>query len=143
MSATKVGHALARGLGIKLNYRNELDDEIRRGESVFSSQTADTYVEQEPHAIDWVKDVTPNGQDLRQYLWSLFPFLHWISRYNAQWFAGDMVAGKHCRGTTLLHILTVNQVSQSVLLSSLRVWHMLFSLNYHRNTVFTHPSWVS
>ncbi|KAK0118963.1 Sulfate permease 2 [Cadophora gregata f. sp. sojae] len=93
MPATKVGHALAKGLGIKLNYRNELDDEIRRGESVFSSQTADTYVEQEPHAIDWVKDVTPNGRDVRQYFWSLFPFLHWITRYNAQWFAGDMVAG--------------------------------------------------
>ncbi|KAG4439864.1 hypothetical protein IFR05_004640 [Cadophora sp. M221] len=93
MAATKVGHALAKGLGIKLNYRNELDDEIRRGESVFSTQTADTYVEQEPHAIDWVREVTPSGSDLRQYLWSLFPFLHWITRYNAQWAAGDMVAG--------------------------------------------------
>lgn len=104
MAATKVGHALAKGLGIKLNYRNELDDEIRRGESVFSSQTADTYVEEEPHAIDWVKEVTPSGSDLRQYLWSLFPFLHWITRYNAQWAAGDMVAGKHFPRTTVFFI---------------------------------------
>lgn len=94
MAATRVGHTLAKGLGIKLNYRNELDDEIRRGESVFSSQTADTYVETEPHAIDWIRETAPNGRDLKNYLWSLFPFLHWITRYNAQWAAGDLVAGK-------------------------------------------------
>ncbi|CZT47389.1 probable sulfate permease 2 [Rhynchosporium secalis] len=93
MASSKVGHALAKGLGIKLNYRNELDDEIQRGESVFSTQTADTYVEREPHAMDWIRETAPNGRDLRNYLWSLFPFLHWISRYNAQWAAGDLVAG--------------------------------------------------
>ncbi|EKD19329.1 uncharacterized protein L3040_009230 [Drepanopeziza brunnea f. sp. 'multigermtubi'] len=93
MAATKVGHALAKGLGIKLNYRNELDEDIRRGESVFSTQTADTYVEEEPTSAEWLRETIPSGSDLKSYVWSLFPFLHWITRYNAQWLAGDMVAG--------------------------------------------------
>jgi sodium-independent sulfate anion transporter 11 len=94
MAATKIGHGLAKVLGIKLNYRNELNDEIRRGESVFSTQTADTYVEEEPTSIEWVQDVLPSGSELVQYCRSLFPFLAWIGRYNAQWLAGDLVAGK-------------------------------------------------
>ncbi len=91
---TKVGHGLAKFLGIKLNYRNELDEEIRRGESVFSSQTADTYVEEEPTSIEWVQDTLPSGTELVHYCRSLFPFLNWIGRYNVQWLVGDLVAGK-------------------------------------------------
>jgi solute carrier family 26 (sodium-independent sulfate anion transporter), member 11 len=94
MAATKVGHALAKGLGIKLNYRNELNDEIRRGESVFSTTTADTYVEEEPTSLEWVEGVLPSGHDLVQYARSLFPFLNWIGSYNLQWLAGDLVAGQ-------------------------------------------------
>lgn len=94
MAATKVGHILAKGLGIKLHYRNELDEELRRGESVFSTNTADTYVEQEPRSIDWVRETIPDGPGLKRYAWSLFPFLHWIDRYNLQWLAGDLVAGE-------------------------------------------------
>jgi sodium-independent sulfate anion transporter 11 len=93
MAATKVGHALAKVLGIKLQYRNELNEEIRRGESVFSSTTTDTYVEEEPRSADWVREVIPNGHDLAVYGRSLFPFTHWIGRYNLQWLAGDLVAG--------------------------------------------------
>lgn len=92
---TKTGHGLARGLGIKLQYRNELDEEIRRGESVFSIQTADTYVESEPTVVEWVQDTLPSGQELSQYARSLFPFLSWIGFYNLQWLAGDLVAGEH------------------------------------------------
>ncbi|EHL03631.1 hypothetical protein GLAREA_00777 [Glarea lozoyensis ATCC 20868] len=93
MSATKIGHGLAKGLGIKLNYRNELSEEILRGESVFSSQTAGTYVEEEPTSLEWARETFPNGQELREYCYSLFPFLHWIGAYNLQWLAGDLVAG--------------------------------------------------
>lgn len=92
--STKIGHGLAKGLGIKLNYRDELGEEIRRGESVFSIQTADTYVEDEPRSAEWIREMTPNGHQLLLYLRSLFPFTHWITRYNAQWLAGDLVAGK-------------------------------------------------
>lgn len=92
-TATKIGHVLAKGLGIKLQYRNELGDEIRRGESVFSSTTSDTYVEEEPRTIEWLHSITPTGRTAINYLISLFPFLHWIDRYNLQWLAGDLVAG--------------------------------------------------
>ena len=92
-STTKVGHGLAKVLRIKLQYRNELNEEIRRGESVFSVQTADTYVEEEPRSAEWVREVVPNGHDLLRYVRSLFPFLNWIGRYNLQWLTGDLVAG--------------------------------------------------
>jgi sodium-independent sulfate anion transporter 11 len=94
MAATKIGHGLAKGLGIKLNYRNELNEEIRRGESVFSIQTADTYVEEEPRTLEYLGSHVPDGHQILAYLKSLLPFLAWIGRYNLQWFAGDMVAGE-------------------------------------------------
>lgn len=93
-TATKIGHGLAKVFRIKLDYRDELNDEIRRGESVFSSQTADTYVEDEPTTWGWLKETTPGPRQMRQYFLSLFPFIHWITRYNLQWLAGDLVAGK-------------------------------------------------
>lgn len=95
-TATKVGHGLAKVLGIKLQYRNELNEEIRRGESVFSSQTAGSYVEEEPRSGEWVREVIPSRHDLVQYCRSLFPFLNWIGRYNLQWLVGDLVAGLYC-----------------------------------------------
>jgi len=96
MAATKIGHTLARGLGIKLDYRNELNDEILRGESVFSSTTTTSYVEEEPTAAEWIEGVLPSGHELVQYTRSLFPFLAWIGSYNLQWLAGDLVAGMQC-----------------------------------------------
>ena len=94
-TATKIGHGLAKGLGIKLNYRNELEEEIRRGESTFSLSTAETYVEEEPRSIEYLQELTPTGGDMLRYLKSLFPFLYWIDRYNLQWLAGDLVAGMY------------------------------------------------
>ena len=95
MAATKVGHGLAKALGIKLNYRDELNNqEILRGESVFSIQTADTFVEEEPRSIEWIQDTLPGPQELVAYCRSLFPFLSWIGSYNLQWLFGDLVAGK-------------------------------------------------
>jgi len=99
-TSTRIGHALAKVLRIKLQYRDELGEEIKRGESVFSIQTADTYVEEEPRSIDWIRQITPNRRQLVRYAHSLFPFTHWITRYNGQWAAGDLVAGKS-RSTAL------------------------------------------
>jgi sodium-independent sulfate anion transporter 11 len=93
-TATKVGHGLAKVLGINLHYRNETgSDRITRGESVFSIDSADSYVEREPTAMDWIRDTVPSGRDWLAYLASLFPFVHWITRYNLQWLIGDLVAG--------------------------------------------------
>jgi sodium-independent sulfate anion transporter 11 len=94
-TATKVGHGVAKALGIDLHYRNETgSDRITRGESVFSIDSADSYVEHEPTAWEWICQITPNGRQLLDYFISLFPFLNWISRYNLQWLSGDLVAGK-------------------------------------------------
>jgi solute carrier family 26 (sodium-independent sulfate anion transporter), member 11 len=88
----KTGHFLAKVLGIKLN--NGLDsDTLTRGESAFSVQTGDTYIEREPTTGEWIQDIIPNGHDLVAYARSLFPFTYWIGRYNLQWLLGDLVAG--------------------------------------------------
>lgn len=93
-TASKVGEGLAKVFGIDLHYRNETGSErITRGESVFTIDSADTYVEEEPTAKEWIKDTLPSGHELREYCASLFPFLSWIGRYNVQWLIGDLVAG--------------------------------------------------
>ncbi|KAF2728912.1 sulfate permease-like protein [Polyplosphaeria fusca] len=93
-TSTKIGHGLAKILGIDLHYRNETGSErITRGESVFSIDSADTYVEHEPTTVEWIRQVTPSGHQVVQYFVRLFPFLHWITRYNVQWLIGDLVAG--------------------------------------------------
>lgn len=102
MAATKLGHALAKVLGINLNYRDELnsqEDDIRRGESVFSSQTADAFVETEPRSSEWIADTLPSKHELAAYGRSVFPFLSWIGFYNLQWLYGDLVAGESCRNS--------------------------------------------
>ncbi|EAW08232.1 SLC26/SulP family anion transporter [Aspergillus clavatus NRRL 1] len=95
---TKVGHGLAKGLGITLPYRDPLGanaDPVTRGESMFSVGTVETYsyVEPEPTSADWLKELCPTWRDVGNYFYRLFPFLTWITRYNMQWFIGDLVAG--------------------------------------------------
>ncbi|KAI4731455.1 sulfate permease [Aureobasidium sp. EXF-10728] len=90
----QVGHGLAKVLGIKLDYRQEMQAEkITRGESVFSVSSADTFVEAEPTVWEWIRDVTPTGATMMNYGRNLFPFTRWIGRYNLQWLSGDLVAG--------------------------------------------------
>ncbi|KAI9711393.1 MAG: Sulfate permease 2 [Chrysothrix sp. TS-e1954] len=94
---TKLGHGVAKVLGIHLDYRNETGqethDRMTRGESVFSVSSADDYIEKEPTALEWITENTPDRQDAINYCLSLFPFTHWILRYNLQWLIGDLVAG--------------------------------------------------
>lgn len=94
-STTNLGHGLAKVLGIKVQYRqdNPYTDSVTRGESAFSVDTADSYIETEPTTLDWIRENTPSGRQILRYFYSLFPFVHWIGRYNAQWLAGDLVAG--------------------------------------------------
>ncbi|KAH8890810.1 sulfate permease [Thozetella sp. PMI_491] len=95
MSSTgaKVGHILAKGLGIKLQEPEPYLDEVTRGESVLSTNTTETFVEEQPTTAEFLRDVIPTAQEWREYVWSLFPFLHWIGFYNLQWLIGDLVAG--------------------------------------------------
>lgn len=94
--ANKIGNGIAKILGIDLHYRNETGSErVTRGESVFTVGSADTYVEEEPTAAEWIREVIPSGREFSEYCYSLFPFTHWIGRYNVQWLMGDLVAGKY------------------------------------------------
>ena len=91
---TKVGHGLAKVLGIKLHYRNPTGEEnLTRGESVFSVSSADTFVEEEPTTLEWLNQVTPTRHTFVNWVYHLFPFTHWIGRYNLQWLYGDLIAG--------------------------------------------------
>ncbi|KXT15073.1 hypothetical protein AC579_1506 [Pseudocercospora musae] len=93
-TSAKVGRGLAKALGIKLDYRNDSPaSKLSRGESIFSVGSGDSYVEEEPTATEWLRSVIPGARDLLQYFYNLFPFTHWIGRYNLQWLAGDLVAG--------------------------------------------------
>lgn len=93
---------LAKLIGIKPNYRDPAADPVTRGESGYSISSGDTYVEEEPTAAEWIRHVTPTPAGLGRWAYSLFPFVHWIDRYNLQWLYGDLVAGKfrrqlHCQ----------------------------------------------
>lgn len=99
---SKLGHGLSKGLGIKHNYRNETgDDGLTKGESVYSVSTADSYVEEEPTIYDWLNNFFPTGRGIGRYFYNLFPFIHWITRYNGIWFAGDMIAGNYLHSSPL------------------------------------------
>lgn len=92
--ATKIGHGLAKVLGIKLQYRDPTGQEdLARGESVYSVSTADTFVEQEPTSIEWITSIAPTPHTFINWAYHLFPFTHWIGRYNLTWLVGDLIAG--------------------------------------------------
>lgn len=92
---TKVGHGLAKVLGIKLNYRDETGaNKLSRGESVFSVTSADSYEEEEPTSAEWIASIWPSKRDTWNYAKGLFPFTSWITHYNLQWLYGDLVAGE-------------------------------------------------
>lgn len=92
-TSTKIGHGLAKVLGIKLDQHNPPEDLLTRGESAYSVDSADTYYEPEPSTADWLKSLNPGKQGVLNYVRNLFPFTKWILRYNMQWLLGDLVAG--------------------------------------------------
>jgi sodium-independent sulfate anion transporter 11 len=53
----------------------------------------DDYNETEPTLKEWAIGLKPSGTDIVDYISSLFPFSRWITSYNFQWLAGDLVAG--------------------------------------------------
>ncbi|KAL5612276.1 hypothetical protein BROUX41_000184 [Berkeleyomyces rouxiae] len=91
--SAQAGRMLAKVLGIKLD--DSANDNVTRGESVFSIATAetDTFVEEEPTTAEWLREQVPSGKGISGYLISLFPFLSWAPYYNLTWFVGDLVAG--------------------------------------------------
>lgn len=141
--ATNLGHTLAKLLGIKLNYRDPTNDGVTRGESAFSVSTADTYVEEEPTALEWIKHVTPGPRDVGLWAYHLFPFVHWITRYNLQWLSGDLIAGTDSwRLIAIQDFLTLSQALPWVASWSRSRWHTPRWPSWTCNLASTRHSWV-
>ncbi|EFR02518.1 sulfate permease 2 [Nannizzia gypsea CBS 118893] len=91
MSASKLGRALAKGVGIDVDYRKEPRESMRTAaESIRSLEHFD---EDEPSAKEWLMNHRPTAKGAVDYLNSLFPFWNWIFHYNTQWLMGDIIAG--------------------------------------------------
>ena len=90
-----VGRSLAKLLGIKLDEtpRRTFGNEQTRSESIPLVQTTDSFFERTPTSMDWVREHTPTGERIWKYVLSLFPVLNWISHYNLDWLAGDLISG--------------------------------------------------
>ena len=58
-----------------------------------SKGNQDSYTEPEPTVSEWIKSTIPTQTQVISYIASLFPFSRWITSYNLQWLAGDLVAG--------------------------------------------------
>lgn len=143
---SKLGHGLAKVLRIKFDYRNPTGEDLSRGESVYSVSSADTFVEEEPTVWDWFNDVFPNLQTLRRYVYNLFPFIHWIGRYNVIWLAGDMVAGLLSARPIYFHYGRLTHPPKALrwaLLSSLNPWRTPSWLRFLLSLGSTRHLWVS
>ncbi|OTA70608.1 sulfate permease [Hypoxylon sp. EC38] len=91
---TKIGHGFAWFFNLNLDPYGQ--HEAERTDSRDASQShpnVEPYDEKNPTAADWLISVTPTPRGIFNYFYRLFPFLHWITRYNLVWFVGDLIAG--------------------------------------------------
>jgi sodium-independent sulfate anion transporter 11 len=54
---------------------------------------ADTYLEPEVSVNEFLAEIIPSLNDVGRYVYNLFPFVHWIGKYNWTWGLGDLIAG--------------------------------------------------
>ena len=90
--SSAIGRSLAWIFQVDTNNPAKADP-VSRGESVFSVQSADSYVEEEPTVGQWFAQFAPTGKGTARYFRNLFPIINWMPYYNLQWLAGDLVAG--------------------------------------------------
>lgn len=69
-------------------------DHVEPEERAPSITNADPFIEREPTVGEFLEEFTPTIHGIAEYLYSLFPFLSWIGKYNWIWFLGDLIAGK-------------------------------------------------
>jgi solute carrier family 26 (sodium-independent sulfate anion transporter), member 11 len=93
-ASERVGHGLAKVLGIKLDSPEHERDRVTRGESFISVDSSESFVEEAPTSIEYLQEFIPTGKQVVDYIVSLFPFISWIGFYNLQWLIGDLVAGE-------------------------------------------------
>jgi len=92
-ASTKIGHGLAKGLGINVHYRNDATETVNTAGESIASSGADNYTEREPTVGDYFRQIGPTGATVKHYFIELFPFTKWITRYNTTWATGDLIAG--------------------------------------------------
>ncbi|XDG04524.1 hypothetical protein ABKA04_004139 [Annulohypoxylon sp. FPYF3050] len=91
---TKIGHGLAWFFNLNLDPYGQREAEVNDSRNASQSHPdVEPYDEKDPTALDWIVSVTPTPRGIFQYFYRLFPFLHWITRYNLTWFIGDLIAG--------------------------------------------------
>ncbi|KAI1650137.1 sulfate permease [Daldinia loculata] len=91
---TKVGHGFAWFFNLNLDpYGQREAERIDSRDASQAHPNVEPYDEKDPTAVDWLVSVTPTPRGIFQYFYRLFPFLHWITRYNLTWFIGDLIAG--------------------------------------------------
>ncbi|KAI1142630.1 sulfate permease II [Hypoxylon sp. FL0543] len=93
MVASKIVHALARGLGIDVNAheRSVPDNLAQRGAELISP--FEPYIEESPTIKGWILNQTSNHRGIISYFNGLFPVVKWIGRYNPRWLLADVAAG--------------------------------------------------
>lgn len=104
---TKVGHGFAWFFNLNLDPYGQREAE--RNDSRDASQShpdVEPYEERDPTAADWLVSVVPTPRAIIHYFYRLFPFLHWITRYNLTWFIGDLIAGKFGIHSTAARVKT-------------------------------------
>jgi sodium-independent sulfate anion transporter 11 len=69
-------------------------DSEDRDSDIPSISNADPFLEREPTVTEFLEEIRPTLHDVAQYFYNLFPFIHWIGKYNFTWFIGDLIAGK-------------------------------------------------
>ncbi|RCI15469.1 hypothetical protein L249_3412 [Ophiocordyceps polyrhachis-furcata BCC 54312] len=88
--ATRLGPALAKALGIKLQDATGLQPAQRLNSSKAGD---DDWFDSGATSSEWLRHQLPSVDGARRYVRSLFPFLSWAPHYNLQWLAGDVVSG--------------------------------------------------
>ncbi|PFH56471.1 hypothetical protein XA68_16464 [Ophiocordyceps unilateralis] len=64
-----------------------------RHDDVPPLSNADVFVDSDPSVSEFLAELVPSLRHVAGYLSSLFPFIHWIYKYNVAWFIGDLIAG--------------------------------------------------
>lgn len=108
-TSTKVGHFLARILGIQLQEpQNLLIEDFHRGSTQFAVDE-NTFTEDVPTTAEFLESLVPSRDNALAYFKSLFPCINWLPAYNLHWLAGDVVSGwlHPLRGDVYAFILTL------------------------------------
>lgn len=94
MASAKIGHALAKGVGIDTGYRARNEPSEAIGVAAKSIDTIEPYYEDEVTVGEWLREtLVPTKGGVAHYFKSLFPFWSWIFHYNLTWLLGDIIAG--------------------------------------------------